>query len=81
MKGDPLETSGPPFIATDMEAHPVLNHHVVVKTCTHILGERCHGGLVGGLTHFRHQPEAAFTAFRADKGASSTLAIEYGQAT
>ena len=67
-EGGPLETSGPPFIVTDMEARPVLDHHhVVVRTSSDTLCERRHDRLVGGLAHLRHQPKAAFTAFGTDE--------------
>ena len=67
-EGDPLETSGPPFIVTDMEARPVLDHnHMVVRTRPHTVRKRCHDCLVGSLTHLWHQPEAAFTAFGTDE--------------
>ena len=49
-EGGPLVSSGSPFIVTDMEARPVLDHnHMVVRTRPHTVRKRCHDCLVGGL--------------------------------
>ena len=44
-EGNSLEISGPPFIVTDMEARPVLDHnHMVVQTRPAVVPDRGHGG-------------------------------------
>ena len=53
-EGDPLETSGSPFVVTDVEARPVLDHHhMVVWTCIHTLCERRHDRLISASVHLR----------------------------